>query len=147
MMKAGWTAAAALVALSLGLTATADAKPTKCHIRYSLKGWAVVYESATGRGTITCDNGQTAKVALRSKGGGVAFGKEQVLEGEGAFSDVGDISELFGHYAAVVADAGSGKEADSQVMTKGEVSLALAGKGKGMEVGISFGDFDIEKVE
>ncbi len=146
-MTNAWIAGAALGALLGGMASTAHAKPTKCHIRYSLKGWAVVYQSASGTGTITCDNGQSAKVVLKSKGGGVAFGEEKILEGEGAFSDVGDISELFGHYAAVVADAGSGKEADSQVMTKGKVSLALAGKGKGMEVGISFGDFDITKAE
>lgn len=147
MTKAGSIAGVALIALSCGLASTANAKPTKCHIRYSLKGWAVVYESSSGSGTITCDNGQTAKVALKSKGAGVAFGKETVLEGEGAFSDVGDISELFGHYVALDADAASGKAADSQVMTKGSVSLALAGKGKGMEVGISFGDFDISKAQ
>lgn len=147
MTKTGWMKAAALVGLSLGVASTAQAKPTKCHIRYSLKGWAVVYATASGSGTITCDNGQTAKVSLKSKGGGVAFGEEKVVEAEGAFSDVNDISELFGHYAAVDANAGEGKEADSQVMTKGPVSLALAGKGKGMEVGISFGDFDITKVD
>jgi len=144
MTKASWIAGLVAV-LTCGFAATAEAKPTKCHIRYSLKGWALVYESASGSGTITCDNGQAAKVSLKSKGGGVAFGKETILEGEGAFSDVDDISELFGHYAAVTADAGEGKEAGSQVMTKGKVSLALAGKGKGMEVGISFGDFDITK--
>ena len=147
MTKAGWIAGIALAALSCGLASTADAKMTKCHLRYSLKGWAVVYATASGSGTITCDNGQSAKVTLKSKGGGVAFGEEKVREGEGAFSDVADISELFGNYAALAADAGSGKEADSQVMTKGKVSLALAGKGKGMELGISFGDFDIQKAK
>lgn len=145
MTKVGWIAAAALVAC--GWASTAEAKPTKCHITYSLKGWAVVYATASGTGTITCDNGQSAKVNLKSKGGGVAFGKETIHEGRGAFSDVEDISELFGHYAVLTADAGSGKAADSQVMTKGKVSLALAGKGEGVGVGISLADFTIEKAE
>jgi hypothetical protein len=147
MRKTGWIAGIALAALLCGSASTVFAKPTKCHIRYTLKGWAVVYESSSGSGTITCDNGQSAKVVLKSKGAGVAFGKETILDGEGAFSEVGDISELFGHYVALATDAGSGKAADSQVMTKGEISLALAGKGKGMEVAIAFGDFDITKAE
>lgn len=147
MTKAIRVAGFVVVALSLGLASTAYAKPTKCHISYSLKGWAIVYQSSSGAGTITCDNGQSAKVTLKSKGGGVAFGEEKIREGEGAFSDVADISELFGNYVALAADAGSGKGADSQVMTKGKVSLALAGKGKGVELGIAFADFDIQKAE
>ena len=145
MTKAAWIVAAGLMALSFGWTSTAQAKPTKCHLHYSLKGWAVIYESANGTGTITCDNGQSAEVVLKSAGGGVAFGEEKVLAGDGAFSEVNDISDLFGHYAGLAADAGSGKAADSRVLSNGKITLALAGKGEGVEVGISFGDLDIQK--
>lgn len=140
-----WLAVLGMAATVCAATAMAESKPTKCHIRYSLKGWAAIYESAKGTGHITCDNGQEADVIISSKGAGVAFGKETIVDGEGAFNDVHDISELYGHYVALKTDAGTGKAADSQVMTKGHVSLALAGKGKGVELGITFGDFKIEK--
>ncbi len=142
-----WLAVLGVTAMVCAAAAMAESKPTKCHIRYSLTGWAAVYESAKGTGRITCDNGQEADVTLSSKGAGVAFGKETIVDGEGAFTDVNDIAELFGHYVAFKTDAATGKAADSQVMTKGKVSLALAGKGKGVDLGITFADFKIEKAK
>ena len=42
------------------------------------------------------------------------------------------------------AHAGAVRSSKAQAMTKGEVSLALAGTGKGWDVGISFGKFVLE---
>ena len=118
---------------------------TKCTLRFELHEWSVFYASATGTGTITCDNKQSAKVTLRGKGGGLTMGKEKISNGRGSFTDVSDINELFGKYVAADTSAGAAKAADSQVMTKGEVSLAITGTGKGWELGFSMGEFTIQR--
>jgi hypothetical protein len=53
------------------------------------------------------------------------------------------MSELLGSYAAGEAHAGAVKSAQAQVMTKGEVSLALSGTGRGWDLGIAFGKLTI----
>ncbi len=58
---------------------------------------------------------------------------------------VRSIDEIFGTYAAAEAHAGAVKSSQAAVYTKGEVSLALAGTGRGVNVGIAFGAFTIEK--
>lgn len=118
---------------------------TKCEMTFTLKGWSVIYKTAAGNGTITCDNGQKANVKISAKGGGLTAGKSQVRDGHGNFSEASDISELFGTYAAASASAGAVKSGEAQAMTKGEVSLALTGKGSGFELGVSFGKFTITK--
>lgn len=127
--------------LSLGIF-TAEAAETKCKMHFSLRGWSAIYQTATGSATITCDNGQSATAVIDTKGGGLTVGKSTV-KGTGTFSGVSDISELFGAYAKAEAHAGVVKSAGAQVLTKGEVSLALAGTGKGIDLGISFGRFSI----
>jgi hypothetical protein len=103
---------------------------TKCKMEYSLAGWSAGYSAASGGGTITCDNGQSAEVSLRAKGGGLTAGKSKI-DGSGTFSEVGDISELFGSYASGDVHAGMGESWAAQVVTKGSVSLAFCGTGKG----------------
>ncbi|MBI5632951.1 MAG: hypothetical protein HZA15_05675 [Nitrospirae bacterium] len=134
------------VLLAYGLTldiSTALAADTKCTMQFSLRGWSAFYQTATGTATITCDNGQSASVVIDSKGGGLTAGKSR-LKGTGTFSSVSDISELYGAYARAEAHAGIVKSAGAQVVTKGEVSLALAGTGKGIDLGIAFGRFTIK---
>jgi hypothetical protein len=63
----------------------------------------------------------------------------------GAFSGVKDISEIFGTYFAVDGHAGAPKSAEGRAMTKGKVSLALRGTGRGFDLGFSFGAFTIER--
>lgn len=116
---------------------------THCAMRYSLEGWSAFYKTASGGGTIRCDNGQSARVALRSKGGGPTVGASKITDGRGEFSPVDDINELFGDYANAEAHAGAVRSASGQVVTKGPVSLALAGKGRGVDLGVSFGKFTI----
>ncbi len=145
-MKPGWIGGMAImVTVSLfALAQTAWGGPTKCKMKYSLAGWAG-YSTATGSGTIKCDNGQLARVSLRAKGGGLTAGKSKIVNGSGTFSEVADISELFGAYVSAEAHAGAGGASAAQVVTKGTVSLAFSGTDKGINLGVTFGEFVIEK--
>ncbi|HVR96836.1 MAG TPA: hypothetical protein VMW27_09490 [Thermoanaerobaculia bacterium] len=138
-----------LSALLFSLTAVtpagAAAGTTICRMDYTLKGWSAFYKRSLGSGTITCDNGQTAKAKLSVTGGGLTAGKSEIRDGNGQFTEVADIRELFGTYAAATAAAGAVKSSEAQALTKGEVSLALAGTGTGMELGVSFSRFTIIK--
>jgi len=116
---------------------------TKCTLDFHLEGWSMFYKESRGGGTISCDNGQKARIVIRTKGGGITVGAEKIVDGYGEFSPVSDISELFGDYANAEAHAGMGKASDAQVVTKGSVSLAFSGKGHGVNVGIAFGKFTI----
>jgi hypothetical protein len=118
---------------------------TRCEMTFDLKGWSAFYKTAKGTGTIRCDNGQTAKVRIKAKGGGITFGKSEVVGGTGKFSEARSIEELFGSYVQSEAHAGAGKSASAQAMTKGEISLALAGTGRGVDIGFAFGKFTIER--
>ena len=53
--------------------------------------------------------------------------------------------DLVGTYAAAEVHASASKATDAHVMTKGNVSLALAGTGEGWSLGIGFGKFVIER--
>jgi hypothetical protein len=85
-------------------------------------------------------------VTIRAKGGGPTAGKSTIENGSGTFSDVSDIGDLFGTYATAEAHAGAGDSSVVRVVTKGDVSLALSGTGKGIDLGVSFGKFEIEEV-
>jgi major membrane immunogen (membrane-anchored lipoprotein) len=134
-----------LLAVAVALPLSAAGKTTKCEMKYTLEGWSAFYKVAHGQGKITCDNGQSADVTLEAKGGGLTAGKYKVRDGLGKFSEVADIAELMGTYAASAAEAGAVKSTTAGAMTKGEVSLALAGKGTGFNLGVSFGKFTIAK--
>lgn len=133
-----------LLAATLTLPAQA-AGPIDCNLRFNLAGWSIFYKTSSGTGTITCSNGQSSKVTINSKGGGLTVGKSRITDGRGAFSGVRDINDVFGTYATAEAHAGASKSSKAQVMTKGDVSLALAGKGEGWDVGIAFGKFVISR--
>jgi len=120
-------------------------KTVDCKMSFNLKGWSAFYKTSKGDGTITCDNGQSAKVRIRTKGGGITFGKSEIIDGTGKFSDVRNIDELFGSYVQSEAHAGAGKSVGAQALTKGEVSLVLAGKGRGVDIGFAFGKFTISR--
>ena len=139
-----------VIVLQLFFTATvlaADKTNTsaKCHMDFSLKGWSVFYKTAEGNGTVTCSNGQHANVKINVTGGGLSFGKMDILNGKGTFSEVLNIDEIFGGYAAAEAHAGAGKSAQASVYTKGEISLALTGSGRGVNIGIDFGRLEISR--
>lgn len=123
----------------------ANAGETQCKMNFTMNSWSVFYQSGKGNGTIACDNGQKATVRLRSHGGGLTFGKNKTLDGHGTFSKTADIRDLFGSYAVAEVHGGAGNSGASQALTKGDVSLALTGTGKGINVGIDFGSFKISK--
>ena len=114
-----------------------------CEMRFDLRGWSAFYKTAKGDGTITCDNGQTARNRIKAKGGGITFGKSDIINGTGKFSGARSIGELFGSYAQAEVHAGAGKSAAAQALTKGEVSLVLTGTGRGVDVGFAFGKFTL----
>lgn len=139
-MKTALIATVAALVLTLPVQAG-----TTCKMTFSMTGWSAFYKTSEGTGTITCDNGQKAKVKVSSKGGGITFGRSKIKDAIGKFTEVDDISELYGSYAHGEAHAGAGKSAKASVLTKGEVSLSIAGKGHGVDVGVSFGKFTIAK--
>lgn len=112
-----------------------------CELRFDLAGWSLFYKTASGSGTVSCDNGQRMGVTIEARGGGLTFGKTRIENGRGEFSGVSDISEVLGTYAAAEAHAGAVESAKAQAMIKGDVSLALAGTGEGWNLGIAFGKF------
>ena len=146
-MKPIWICGVASVAMMSLVTLAQPAwgGSTTCKMKYSLEGWSAIYSTASGSGTITCDNGQSARVSLRAKGGGLTAGKSKIVGGSGTFTEVADISEVFGSYASAGAHAGAGDSAAAKVVTKGTVSLAFSGTGKGIDLGVTFGEFVIEK--
>lgn len=131
------------VATILALGAPSARAETNCRMTFHMKGWSAIYKVAHGAGTITCDNGQTAAVRIEAKGGGLSAGKSEIREGVGKFSDVRSIDALFGSYASASAEAGAVRSAEAMALTKGEVSLALSGKGRGFDLGVAFEDFKI----
>lgn len=124
----------------------AQAGDTKCTMTFRMAGWSAFYKTASGRGKISCSNGQSMSVKLVAKGGGLTVGKSTIDNGKGEFTGIsGGIKELLGSYIAAEAHAGAANSAQANVMTKGEVSLALAGTGKGWDLGIAFGKLTISR--
>lgn len=124
--------------------APAQAREVDCRLSFEMSGWSVFYKTASGTGVVTCDNGQRLAVKVSSKGGGLSFGKSRIEKGTGEFSGISDIREVLGTYVSAEAHAGAVKSSKAQVVTKGEVSLALAGTGRGWDVGVAFGKFVLE---
>ena len=116
-----------------------------CKLRFSLSGWSLIYKHAEGSGIVTCANGRSMRVAISSKGGGLTVGKSHIDNGTGNFSDVHNIDEVLGSYAQGEAHAGVVKSGTAQVLTKGTVSLALAGAGEGVDLGIDVGEFTLTR--
>ena len=116
-----------------------------CTMTFNLKGWSAFYKRSDGEGIVTCDNGQRARLRIRVRGGGLTFGKSEIIEGRGEFSPVRNIDEVFGSYVAAEAHAGAVKSASAAVYTKGEVSLAVAGTGRGVDLGVAFGKLTIKR--
>ena len=144
-MKSGIFAALLSLAVACGCAHTASAQLVKCKLTFTLQSWSVFYKTSKGSGTIKCDNGKSANVRLSAKGGGFTVGKSKISDGKGEFSEVGSIDELFGSYATADASAGAVRSSTAQVLTKGNVSLAISGTGNGWDLGVSFGDFRIKR--
>jgi hypothetical protein len=117
----------------------------KCSMTFEMSGWSAFYKTAKGKGHIKCSNGQSAAVTLQAKGGGLTVGKSSIEDGKGEFSDVTGIEEILGSYVSAEAHAGAVKSSKAGVMTKGEVTLALSGTGRGWDLGVAFGSLTISR--
>ena len=138
----------AVLACALGAAAAPQARAADrdidCKLKYSLTGWSLVYKHTSGRGVVTCNNGQSMPVLLSAKAVGLTAGKWHIDHGTGRFTDVHNIREVLGGYAQASANAGIAKSGEAQVLTKGPVSLALAGAGEGVNLGVDIGQFKIK---
>lgn len=149
VIKTGFAAvglALAIAAVTAPKAQAADAN-LDCTMRFSLTSWSAIVKHAEGTGVVTCENGQSMRVKIEANGGGLTVGKSRIDDGKGEFTDVHTISDVLGTYAQGEASAAAGKSATAQVLTKGTVSLALAGTGEGIKLGISFGGFTISKAD
>lgn len=120
-----------------------DKKLGTCTMTYKLEGFSLAYKQYDGTGEVSCRNGQKAKVKLSSKSIGFSIGYS-VIEGEGFFTDVKHISEVYGNYISLGNHFGFKNSVDRQILTRGEISLALRGKGKGFDIGVTIGDLSIQ---
>lgn len=135
----------ALPALAGEEKAKDEPKGVKCEMDFTLRGWSFGFRSANGRGTVKCSDGTTFPVTLRIRGAGLTLGKSVIEDGHGEFSRVAQADEILGGYAAAEAAAGAVRSAGGQVLTKGEVSLALGGTGRGWDLGFSIGRLQIAR--
>ena len=103
-----------------------------------------VESALAGNGTVRCNNGQALPVRITAQGLGLTAGKWKIDNGKGRFTDVHDIREVYGNYAHASASAGLVKSAETQLLSKGNVSLALAGGGEGINLGVEVGAFHIK---
>jgi hypothetical protein len=115
-----------------------------CKLSFSLSGWSAVISSAKGKGVVTCKDGSSMPVLITAKGGGLTAGRTKVDHGTGEFTHVRTIDEVLGSYAQGEAHAGVLKSGTAQLLTKGTVSLALAGAGRGIDLGVDVGEFTLK---
>jgi hypothetical protein len=138
----------ALLACALGSSAMTPARAAgadlECKLTYSLSGWSLIYKHTTGTGVVSCSNGESMPVRVTAKALGLTAGKWHIDNGKGTFSDVHNIHDVLGGYAQASANVGLAKSGEAQVLSKGEVSLALAGAGEGINLGVDIGQFKIE---
>lgn len=149
VIKSGFAATSLALALAAVAAPSAEAADADldCTMRFSLTAWSAIFKHAEGTGVVTCENGQSMRVNISAKGAGLTVGKVHIDDGKGEFSDVHKMSDILGTYAQGEATAAAGKSATAQVLTKGTVSLALAGTGEGVNLGISFGGFTISEAD
>lgn len=115
-----------------------------CRMTFEIHGWSAFYKKADGEGNVTCSNGEHMHVHLRSRGGGLTFGKSSI-SGTGKFSGIFHVSGILGTYVTGGAHAGAVRSGGSTVMTKGNVSLAMTGSGRGWNIGVDFGKLTISR--
>jgi len=137
------TSLALAMALAAPGTARAAEASLDCRLDYSITGWSAIYKHSEGHGTVNCQDGSSMPVRISAKGLGLTAGKWKIDNGKGTFTDVHRISDVLGDYAHAEAHAGAVKSGSVQVLTKGPVSLALAGTGEGVDLGIDVGEFTL----
>lgn len=144
-MSRNATIAAALLAIAslAQFPAPANADETAdlgCSLQFSLSTWSTLHKHSEGSGIITCENGGLLRVRIVATGAGLAGGKSPVDGGTGVFTAVHSIGEILGAYTRP-ADAAHAKASEARILSKGTVSLALAGRGDDAGLGIGIGEF------
>lgn len=115
-----------------------------CTMKFRMSGFSLIYKHYDGTGEIQCRNGEKAQVILTSNSVGFTIGKSEI-EGDGVFSEVRSLNEVFGDYASMESHVGFINSFDAQLLTRGEISLALKAQGRGIDIGATFGDLNIRK--
>jgi hypothetical protein len=133
--------------LAMGTAHAADNNTLSCNLTYDMRGWSAIYKTAHGTGTVSCDNGKSMKVVLDAKGAGLTAGTSHISNGHGRFTGVENIGDVVGDYGQASAEAGAYKSGEAKVVTKGNISLALAGSGSGWGAGISLSRFSIKRAK
>ena len=136
--------AAGVLGLSLARADAAQAN-LDCKLHFSMTGWSAIYKHAEGNGIVTCEDGSSMRVFIEAKGGGLTAGKSRIDNGTGRFSDVRTIDDVLGSYAEGEAHVGVVKSGTVHLLTKGTVSLALAGAGEGVDIGVDIGKFSLKR--
>ena len=130
---------------ALLLASPAGAGTVKCTMSFDLSGWSFGYKRTSGEGKVTCSNGQSAAVTITGHSGGLTAAKSDLRNGKGTFTPVRNIDEIFGTYAQAEAVGKATTGGAARVMTKGEISLAITGQGRGWEAGAAVGSFTIQR--
>lgn len=140
--------AASLLAASAVLSpyAFASGRTINCKMHFSTTSWSAIYKQMKGTGIVTCSNGAKMHVRISAESVGLTAGTSRINHGVGTFTDVHSIRQVLGSYAQGEANAGMMKSGSVQVLTKGTVSLALSGSGRGIDLGVSVGKFTISKM-
>ena len=138
--------AALALALSAG-TAQAASASLDCKLDFSLTSWSLVYKHVEGDGVVRCENGDSMPVRLVARGGGLTVGKSKIEDGHGSFTDIHRITDVLGNYAQAEAHAGLVKSGGASVLSKGDVQLALAGKGEGVDIGVDVSKLTIKEAK
>jgi hypothetical protein len=144
MQRYGLSCFAFLVAFGT-FTTSARADTTICKLSFAMRGYSKNFEQSTGRGTITCDNGQTATVAILGRGASLRNGADALQDGTGTFSAVLDISALFGSYALPpAARVGNARPLGAAgAMSNGEATITFPMTGPAADMPATFGRIGI----
>lgn len=144
-LRGGFLVAATLVIALVGTSATFadDRAGLECTIRFQLSGWSAIYERVDGTGIVACSDDTAMPVVVQAPGGGFRVGQPRITNGTGRFAHVRQISDVFGTYAHGDVYAGVVESAETGLLTNGKVSLGLAIKGEGDDLGNGLAGFTI----
>ena len=139
-------ATVALIALVAGTSSLqpvhADGAGLDCTLKFYLSTWSVVAKHSEGSGIVKCEDGATMRVHIVAKGASLA-GKAHVDGGTGRFSPLRSLAEILGSYDGA-SDAKTTSSSDL-VLTKGAVSLAIAGTGEGVDLRVDVGELTLTR--
>jgi len=96
-----------------------------------------------GTGIVACSDDTALPVVVQAPGAGFTVGKPRITSGTGRFAYVRQISDVFGTYAQGELYAGIVNSGETGLLTNGKVSLGIAVKGEGNDLGIDMAGFTI----